>query len=187
MALPSFGTPRIPPFPVGSALLLQGRLLRPPAHPTEGNAAASSSETSRVGASQETKQQIEQVSREFESLLLSFVFKAMRQTVPKSDFLGKTRDKDWNSDLFDMELARNFTQGRGIGLSTHIQQDLQRAPSQETIPLRSTQRSQSQYQNSATRSDPAPSSDRCSQTDAAPPINAHGEIATPVVGLLTSS
>jgi Rod binding domain-containing protein len=137
MALPSFGTPQIPPFPVGSASLLQGRLLRPPAKPTGGNAAptggnaaASPSETSRAGGSKEPSQQSEQVSREFESLLLSFVFKAMRQTLPKSDFLGKTRDRDWYSDLFDMELARNFTQGRGIGLSAHIQQDLQQSPSQ---------------------------------------------------------
>ncbi len=83
-------------------------------------------------------------------------------------------------------LARKFTQGRGIGLSTHIQQDLQRSPNQWMTPLRSTQQSQSQNQNSATRSDPAPSSGRYSQTTAAPPMNANGEIAMPVVGRLTS-
>ena len=186
MALPPFGTLQIPPFPVGSASLLQGGLLRPPVKPTGGSAAASLSETSPAGAPPETKQQIEQVSREFESLLLSVVFKTMRQTVPKSDFLGKTRDSDWYSDLFDMELARNFTHGRGIGLSTHIQQHLQLTPSQGTTQLRLTQQGQPQHQGSATKNDLAPSSDRHSQIAAAPPMNANGEIAMPVVGRLTS-
>jgi murein DD-endopeptidase MepM/ murein hydrolase activator NlpD len=55
----------------------------------------------------------------------------MRQTVPKSDFLGKARDRDWYADLFDFELAKSFTHGKNVGLSAYLQQDLHRTQNRQ--------------------------------------------------------
>jgi murein DD-endopeptidase MepM/ murein hydrolase activator NlpD len=118
---------QIPPFPVGSAPLLQSRMPQPTAQPFAAGPGAASAAMPQEASSGST-QQLQQVSQEFEALLLSFVFKAMRQTVPKSDFLGKARDRDWYADLFDFELAKNFTHGKSLGLSAYLQQGLQPTP-----------------------------------------------------------
>jgi murein DD-endopeptidase MepM/ murein hydrolase activator NlpD len=102
-------------------------MLQPTPRPS-GISPVEVSSTANPGVSSGSNpQKIKEVSQEFEALLLSQVFKAMRQTVPKSDFLGNVRDRDWYADLFDFELAKTFTHGsKSLGLSAYLQQDLQR-------------------------------------------------------------
>jgi murein DD-endopeptidase MepM/ murein hydrolase activator NlpD len=127
----------------------------------------------------------EQVSRDFEALLLSFVFKAMRQTVPKSDFLGKERNKDWYSDLFDMELAQSFTRDKGhrIGLSAHIQQHLRQVPNRDEMTHQSARRNQQSVQGQAVR---GISAMQQNPKASEPTELSNVQMALPVVGRLTS-
>jgi murein DD-endopeptidase MepM/ murein hydrolase activator NlpD len=122
------------------------------------------------------------VSGEFEALMLSFVFKAMRQTIPKSDFLGNARNQDWYTDLFDFELAKNFSQGKSVGLSAYLQQDLQR--------LQHRQASQRHPvvpgPGPAYRSDPVSPTEPRLQASASMPDPLSEAMILPVVGRLSS-
>lgn len=153
MSLPFSTAPQIPPFPTGSAALLRGRISRgePSASPGAGNAAGE-------------QQRLKEVSQEFEALLLSFVLKAMRQTIPKSNVLGQGRDLNGYSDLLDLELAQSLSRGSGIGLSRYVMQDLHRLQAQKP-------------------SQPPPRS----PTSAPSSPSADVEMAVPVAGKLTSA
>jgi len=82
--------------------------------------------------STQENQRLKDVSQEFESLLLALLFKTMRQTVLKSDLLGKGRDREWYTGLLDLELAQSFAHAGGLGLAKYILQDLQRLEAAKT-------------------------------------------------------
>jgi murein DD-endopeptidase MepM/ murein hydrolase activator NlpD len=188
MSLPSFSPAHIPSFPTGSVSLLQGRMSSTAHHPISLSSTDGPVGTRQNEATAGSKPAQEQVSRDFEALLLSLVFKAMRQTVPKSDFLGKGRNKDWYSDLFDIELAQSFTRDKGnrIGLSAHIQQDLRQVPIRYGVTPQSPRPDQQSVQGQATRGLAAPRQDPNSHPAAEPAELSKVQMALPVVGLLTS-
>ena len=112
----------------------------------------------------------------------------MRQTVPKSDFLGKGRNKDWYSDLFDMELAQSFTRDKGhrIGLSAHIPQNLRQVPNRDELTHQSAQRDQQSVQGQAVLGIPAMQQNPKSHPAAGPAELSNVQMALPVMGRLTS-
>jgi murein DD-endopeptidase MepM/ murein hydrolase activator NlpD len=181
MSLPHFSAPQPPPFPVGSTSLLQSRMAQPMTRPAGAEPIAGALPTKQEAASGSTPP-LEQVSHEFEALLLSFVFKAMRQTVPRSGFLGKARDRDWYADLFDFELAKSFTYGKSVGLSAYLQQDLQRLQGRQEQRLPPGPQSPSIGHSPES----APPREARSPT-ATPPFEAPIEaIILPVIGQLSS-
>jgi murein DD-endopeptidase MepM/ murein hydrolase activator NlpD len=188
MSLPSFGSAHIPSFPTGSVSLLQGRIAATVHQPLNLSSTDGPVGTPLSGATAGSKPAQEQVSRDFEALLLSFVFKAMRQTIPKSDFLGKGRNKDWYSDLFDMELAQSFTRDKGnrIGLSAHIQQNLPQVPNRDEMTYQSPRRDQQSVQGQAIRGISAMQQNPKLRPAAEPAELSNVQMALPVVGRLTS-
>jgi murein DD-endopeptidase MepM/ murein hydrolase activator NlpD len=188
MSLPSFGPAHIPSFPTGSVSLLQGRMSSTVHQPISLSSADGPMRTRLSEATAGSKPAHEQVSRDFEALLLAFVFKAMRQTVPKSDFLGKGQNKDWYSDLFDMELAQSFTRDKGnrIGLSEHIQQNLRQVPNRDETTHQSPRRDQQSVQGQAVRGIPAMQQNPKLHPAAEPAELSNVQMALPVVGRLTS-
>jgi murein DD-endopeptidase MepM/ murein hydrolase activator NlpD len=188
MSLPSFSPAQIPSFPTGSVSLLQGRMSSTAHKPTSMSSAIVPIGTSQSEAAAGANLPQEQVNRNFEALLLSFVSKAMRQTVPKSDFLGKGRNKDWYSDLFDMELAQSFTHDKGnrIGLSAYIQRDLRQLPGRDETPPQPSRTDRQSGQGSTTRGVSALRQGPNSRLTAESAAFSNVQMALPVMGRLTS-
>jgi Rod binding domain-containing protein len=52
------------------------------------------------------------------------MLKAMRNTVLKSDLLHRDVSEDIYNSMFDQEITRNISDGKGIGISSMIFQQL---------------------------------------------------------------
>lgn len=74
----------------------------------------------------EAMARLTKVSRDFESIFLAYLLKTMRDTVPKSDFLGHSRESEIFGSMRDEELAKNLAQSGGIGLSRLLVEQLKK-------------------------------------------------------------
>jgi len=68
--------------------------------------------------------QLQKVSRDFESIFLSYMLKQMRRTVPETDLVGKTIAKDIFYEMHDEELSRELAKAGGIGLAAILYKQL---------------------------------------------------------------
>lgn len=71
-----------------------------------------------------TQERIKELSEEFESLLLSYTLKSMRDAVPKSDLLHSNAEDIFTS-MLDEETAKNSSKrAGGLGLARIMQHQL---------------------------------------------------------------
>ena len=61
--------------------------------------------------------ELEKVSREFESLLLGFMLKEMRATIPESGLFPASMTEDIFTDMLDQQLSAKISQNGGLGIS----------------------------------------------------------------------
>ena len=66
---------------------------------------------------------VEEVARQFESLFVGMMLKAMRDAVPK-DGLFASNQMDSYQQMFDQQLALDMTRDGGIGLADLIERQL---------------------------------------------------------------
>lgn len=71
-------------------------------------------------------QKLEKVSKDFESIFLGYLLKTMRDTVPKSDFFGNTREQEIFGSMRDEEMAKSMSKAGGIGLAKMMVDQLKR-------------------------------------------------------------
>jgi len=82
------------------------------------NAAAKAEQGAAASPARAQKMaQLEKVAKDFESVMLAYMLKTMRETVPQSDFLGGSREREIYTAMHDEELAKKLSQAGGIGLS----------------------------------------------------------------------
>ncbi|WP_136807868.1 rod-binding protein [Desulfosediminicola flagellatus] len=62
-------------------------------------------------------QSLRESSREFETLLVMEAYKAMRKSVPDGGLIKKSMAIETFQEMFDMEMAKQTTQGKGIGVA----------------------------------------------------------------------
>ncbi len=62
--------------------------------------------------------------KEFESIFIYSILKSMRKTVLRSDLLHRGMAEDIYNSMFDQEIAKNISDGNGIGISSMIYQQL---------------------------------------------------------------
>lgn len=90
---------------------------------SQAQAAAAKAKSAAAEAGQapdekgESYQKLLKVSRDFESIFLGYLLKSMRDTVPKGEFLGHSRESEIFGSLRDEELAKKLSEAGGIGLS----------------------------------------------------------------------
>ena len=75
--------------------------------------------------------QVAKVSQDFESLFLAYMFKTMRQAVPKSDFFGQGQAHEIFTEMRDEELAKGMAKAGGIGLGKLLADQLRRSLDQK--------------------------------------------------------
>lgn len=66
------------------------------------------------------------VSRDFESIFLGHMLKAMRDTVPKGGLLDNSQEHDIFMSMHDDEIAKNLSQAGGIGLGKMMVEQLKK-------------------------------------------------------------
>jgi flagellar protein FlgJ len=70
--------------------------------------------------------------QQFESLFLSLTLKEMRETIPKSEFLGGGQAEEIYNSMLDAQLSNELAQKGGIGLAVIIEKYLSNQTDGET-------------------------------------------------------
>ncbi|MCX7698941.1 MAG: rod-binding protein [Candidatus Goldbacteria bacterium] len=68
--------------------------------------------------------QLESVTKEFESIFLSYLLKQMRKTIPEDPLFGNSIAKDIFYDFYDNAISREFSKAGGIGLAAILYNQL---------------------------------------------------------------
>ncbi|NPV38658.1 MAG: hypothetical protein HPY78_05235 [Brevinematales bacterium] len=71
-------------------------------------------------ALQADEKRMQEVAAEFESLFVNELFKSMRRTVPKNDYLNGGLRQDIFEDMLYQEYARKISHSGGLGLGEMV-------------------------------------------------------------------
>ncbi|MDY6864221.1 MAG: rod-binding protein [Thermodesulfobacteriota bacterium] len=77
-------------------------------------------EKKSIISSERDKESIKKVCTQFESLLISFVIKAMRDTIPKTNLFGSGKGERLYSSLLDQELAKEIAQRQNFDIGSML-------------------------------------------------------------------
>lgn len=80
---------------------------------------------------QTNKTDLDQASRQFESLLLNLMIREMRATVPESSLLPTSMAQDMFTSMLDEKYADSMAESGGIGLHRLIIEQLKDVASEE--------------------------------------------------------
>lgn len=68
--------------------------------------------------------QLENVTREFESIFLSYMIKQMRKTIPEDALFGNSIAKDIFYDMYNDAISKELAKAGGIGLASILYSQL---------------------------------------------------------------
>ncbi len=69
-------------------------------------------------------EQLRESAREFESIYINEMYKAMRKNIPENGLVKKDLATKMYQEMLDMEMAKATSQGKGMGLGEAIYQQL---------------------------------------------------------------
>jgi flagellar protein FlgJ len=101
-------------------------------HLTKGSSAASLNPLR--GLPTHSDAEIQQVSKNFESIFLQMVFKEMRNSVQKSNLLGNSQGMEFFESMYDEKLTQQLASSGGMGLGQMVYQKLKAV----TVPHQKT-------------------------------------------------
>lgn len=81
-------------------------------------------ESLRQEAAKGDPQAREKVAREFESFFIHYLFKVMREAVPKGGLLGDGQEEELYTSMLDQELAKRMSDRGGLGLAELIRKGI---------------------------------------------------------------
>jgi flagellar protein FlgJ len=94
-------------------------------------------EALKAGARNHQKEALQKTTQQFESLLTRMMLKSMREA-SLGESLGDSQETDFYQDMFDQQLAVQLSQGKGLGLATHLLEQLMRSEVASATPIAST-------------------------------------------------
>lgn len=68
--------------------------------------------------------QLRETTREFESIYVMEMYKAMRKAVPEGGLIEKSSSQEMYEEMFDMKMAKETAAGPGMGLGEAMYQQL---------------------------------------------------------------
>ena len=86
----------------------------------EWSAVAPPAPLSAVSSGLQGGRTLHEAAMEFESYFISYLMKAMRETVPQGGLLDRKGEQVWYS-FYDQEIGRLAAQAGGIGLTSFIE------------------------------------------------------------------
>jgi len=106
----------MPFLPTTSGLGMQPSISNTPIRPLATETAAP--DASRADGA------LKDACKEFESLFLYHLLKEMRASIPKDGYLGTSRQSETYTSMFDIEIARDLSEQKGIGLADFLMRQL---------------------------------------------------------------
>jgi peptidoglycan hydrolase FlgJ len=80
--------------------------------------------TAPTGSSITDAKGLDKACAEFESLFIYQLLKEMRASIPEGGYLGESTQSKTYTSMFDIEIAREISSQRGIGLADFLRQQL---------------------------------------------------------------
>ncbi|MBW1960461.1 MAG: rod-binding protein [Deltaproteobacteria bacterium] len=81
-------------------------------------------ESSSTGQSTPQDQKLKRACEDFEAILIQFMFKSMKKTIPGGSFFGNGYQQDIYESLFFQEIATKMARERGLGISEALYRQL---------------------------------------------------------------
>lgn len=72
------------------------------------------------------EKELRKVCKDFESIMVSMMYKTMKATIPKSDLIKEDAGRDVFQSLLDEKLIEESTKQRGVGLADMLYKQLSR-------------------------------------------------------------
>ncbi len=72
-----------------------------------------------------SKNEMEKVARDFESVFINKLFESMRKAIPKSDLFDSSA-MDMYQSMMDQEMAKELSKQKGMGMGEMVYNDLSR-------------------------------------------------------------
>ncbi len=76
--------------------------------------------------SKENEQELKKVCKDFESFFINYMFKEMRNTVHKSEFIPETNAQKIIDSMYYEKLSDSMSDGSGIGIADMLYSNLKR-------------------------------------------------------------
>ena len=76
-------------------------------------------------------QKLKRACEDFEAILIQFMFRSMKKTIPGGSFFGNGYQQDIYESLFFQEIATKMARERGLGISETLYHQLIRRDSQQ--------------------------------------------------------
>lgn len=89
--------------------------------------------TGASGLSEKQRSQAKKVSQDFEGLFIGMMMKSMRETVGKDKLTGGGHGEDVYRSILDQEYVAAAVKRGGFGLAKHIEKDIIRQESRQTV------------------------------------------------------
>lgn len=70
------------------------------------------------------KKELHKASQDLESMFVSMILKQMRSSIPKNSLTGNGREQEIYTTMFDEEIAKAISHGKGIGFASFIEKQL---------------------------------------------------------------
>lgn len=70
------------------------------------------------------KNELHKVCQDFESIFIHQMLKAMRKTIPKTGFFGKSSGKELFESFFDIEVGKLISKKGGFGIGKMLYENL---------------------------------------------------------------
>ncbi len=89
-----------------------------------GSRIVTAGKSDAAGPSEINDKRLNDACNEFESLFIYYMLKEMRASIPKDGYLGQSMQSETYTSMFDMEIARELSGERGLGLADFLRQHL---------------------------------------------------------------
>jgi len=77
------------------------------------------------GATTDKEKKLEKACTDFEAILVYYMFKTMRQSIPKTNFLKQSAGKDAYEMMLDQKIAEDMaSKGKGAGMQKALYEQL---------------------------------------------------------------
>ena len=141
------------------------------------NIAGSTAPQQRAPLDDRTRQRLQRVTKEFESLLVGYMLKSMRSGTNTNELFGDSYGGDVLDGLFESQMAQHVSRNSSLGLAEMLYRRItgEAMPGTGTVPPGSSPAADSRQQKSGTESAPA--------APASAPVTAVVHSSTPPVVL----
>jgi len=82
--------------------------------------------TETTAANRDEDQKLRKACADFEAVLINYMLKSMRKTLPGDSMFGSSQQKEVYESMYDQEMAGKIAEGNGLGIGQALYRQLQK-------------------------------------------------------------